>query len=78
MRTRASELCYSCRNLSAGHGRTLEEIMSAANNLMNQSDDEFNSMIIAVMHDHLNYINDYGCSCWELVMGRIPPWMKGS
>jgi len=72
MRTEPDELCYSCRNLPWGDGRTIEEALNLFyNNCTNEQyaqsggDRGINSVIYHVLHEK------GGCyACKDLVLKR--------
>ena len=70
MKTKASELCASCRNLRTSGGNRLEDVINAMHNndnLKHYSDSECNAMILSVLHDH----PDQHCTaCYGLVLSR--------
>jgi hypothetical protein len=72
MRTKASELCMTCRKIPWGNGRSMEQML----NLMESdpryafnTDDDINLMIFSTLNQ---YSNIWHCTdCWQLVMDRI-------
>jgi hypothetical protein len=70
MKTRASELCASCRDLRTPSGMRLGDFIDAAHNneqLKNMDDNKFNAAILSVLHD---YPDQHCTKCYGLVLSR--------
>ena len=71
MKTKADELCPTCRKIPFGNGFTLEEainFMHSDDRLKNVSDDEFNASILATL---FQYKDVWHCrECWQLLLDR--------
>jgi hypothetical protein len=87
MKTTADELCPRCRKIPSGsNGLTLEEYINViySNGIQNDdrvkaknfSDDDYNAMIFSILH---KYADVWHCTrCWQLVIDRLPSYMKRS
>ena len=71
MKTKANELCFSCRNLQTPGGRQLGDLIDIMHanpdKFQNMSDRDFNAAILSVLHA---YPNQHCSSCYGLVLGR--------
>jgi len=78
MKTEANELCSSCREIPWGNGMTLGEMIDVLNNdvrFKDKSDDDISAMIFSTLYSHRAIRH---CTrCWQLILDRIPSWMKG-
>jgi hypothetical protein len=78
MKTKASELCATCRSLRSPGGILVEDMCNAGQSngkLAHMDDDQFNAALYSVLYDGMD-----GCSmarCCQLVRSRIPSHMGG-
>ena len=78
MKTKASELCSSCRKLDFGNGMPIGQaidVMLGNDQIKSMSDDDFNAAVFSALYEHRD--SRHCTQCWQLLLDRLPAHMKG-
>jgi len=79
VKTKAYELCSSCRDIPWGNGMTIEEMLNVLDTddrfKDRYSDDEHNVAVFTALYQYRDV--EHCTRCWQLILDRLPSHMKG-